>query len=183
MAGEKWGQNNLFHLQVIDGVGEISTVKLSTRTLEGGVIALRASELWLALGGYSQDGNALVVLDSRLSPTVSEEEPKRFLSDRLGIALKPLIIINGVETRLPDKEHELLDVLTNYPNHYVEADELISAVWGAGYLLNEVRARNNLRKHINLIRGKLGFLEGLNPKSVIRSLRGHGYGFFDDSNF
>ena len=181
MAGEKWGQNHLHEIQIVSGDGSSEFIKIATHSLAPCVEALSVNELWFALSPYSRDSGALVVLDSRRAPTLPEtkEETRQYLGKRLAIAVKPLVVIEGVETRLRDKEHDLLNVLTCNANEYIESDELIATVWGSGYLVSRKRATNNLARHIQLIRDKLKTLEEPDPKSIIRSLFGYGYGFFD----
>ena len=102
-----------------------------------------------------------------------DEEPKSELSE-MGIHVnrdKFLATKDGVELLLPKKEFELLEMLLSKPGKVFTRDEILDRIWGREIVVG-VRT---IDVHIRKLREKIG-------NDYIRTIKGIGYTFRDDSN-
>lgn len=77
-----------------------------------------------------------------------------------------LVEIKGIETMLPKKEFELLNLLASRPGKVFNRDQILQIVWGNDTIVGE----RTIDVHIRKLREKLG-------NDYIRTVKGVGYTF------
>ncbi len=169
----------------IDGISALQQIKSNPRTRDIPVILLtaRSSEvdkvtgLDLGADDYITKPFSLLELAARIRATLrkSGKEPAEERILEIGGIKLDLdnheALQNGVLLKLTLKEFELLKLLMQNPSRVIPRDEMLSSVWGYGYI-GETRT---LDMHIKTLRGKLSD-DAENPR-YIRTIRAVGYKF------
>ena len=106
-------------------------------------------------------------LEPELVPATLEAGPVRMDLER------HVVTVDGVETRLPLKEFELLEMFLRNPGRVLTRGQLIDRVWGSDY----VGDTKTLDVHVKRLRAKLE-ADPANPTRLL-TVRGLGYKFAD----
>jgi two-component system response regulator RegX3 len=108
----------------------------------------------------------------RRSADAASLEPNRLEAGNVVMDIdRHVVTVGGVETRLPLKEFELLELLMRNAGRVLTRMQLIDRVWGAAY----VGDTKTLDVHVKRLRAKLEDDPG-EPTSII-TVRGLGYKF------